>query len=197
MIGSISEPSIAGVAIVEPEIPEKQVPATVGTTPSRPGTRLIRRSTPSMTLIASPVWKSTSPIRMNSGIGVSEKLTTATLLLRTSWLRPALPPRNSTAPTILMAMKENATGMPMNKRTVEPPSRSSEAICQDIAPLSISSGRRDRVFARPPLGQRQSLHAKHELQRKQRKRDRHRRQQPPFRQHQRFDGDGAVEEARR
>src|SRR6266849_6579222 len=69
---------------------------------------------------------------MNSGMGVSEKLSTAALLLRSSWCRPASPPRNSTAPIRLMAMKENATGMPMNSRIVEPPSRSREAICQDI-----------------------------------------------------------------
>ena len=37
------------------------------------------------------------------------------------------------APMRLMAMNENATGMPMNSSTVEPPSSSSEAICQDIA----------------------------------------------------------------
>src|SRR5262249_2089481 len=69
---------------------------------------------------------------MNSGMGVSEKLSTAALLLRTSWCRPASPPRNSTAPMRLMAMKENATGMPTNSRIVEPPSRSRDAICQDI-----------------------------------------------------------------
>ena len=55
MIGSISEPSIAVVAMVEPEIAENTVPATTATTASRPGTCLIRRSTPSMTLIARPV----------------------------------------------------------------------------------------------------------------------------------------------
>ena len=53
--GSINEPSIAVVAIVDPEIAEKTVPATTATTASRPGTWRINRSTPSMTFSASPV----------------------------------------------------------------------------------------------------------------------------------------------
>ena len=46
---------MAVVAIVEPEIAENTVPDTTATTASRPGTCLISRSTPSITLIASPV----------------------------------------------------------------------------------------------------------------------------------------------
>jgi len=84
MIGTISEPSIAVVAIVEPEMAENTVPATTATTASRPGTCRIRRSTASITFTASPVWNSTSPIRMNSGMGVSEKLIAAALLLRSN-----------------------------------------------------------------------------------------------------------------
>ena len=53
--GSINEPSIAVVAMVEPEMAEKTVPATTATTESRPGTLTIRRSIPSMTLSARPV----------------------------------------------------------------------------------------------------------------------------------------------
>ena len=82
MTGSIKEPSMAVVAIVEPEIAEKIVPAMTATTARRPGTWRISRSTPSMTFSARPVWKSTSPIKMKSGIGVSEKLITAATLLR-------------------------------------------------------------------------------------------------------------------
>ena len=51
MTGSISEPSIAVVAMVEPEMAENTVPATTATTASRPGTCRIRRSTPSITLM--------------------------------------------------------------------------------------------------------------------------------------------------
>ncbi len=141
MIGSISEPSIAVVAIVDPEIAENTVPATTATTASRPGTCRIRRSTASMTLIANPVWKRTSPIRMKSGIGVSEKLMTAALLLRSSWCRPASPPRNRMAPMMLMAMKENATGMPRNSKTIEPPRRRREANCHDMCSAASRSFR--------------------------------------------------------
>ena len=55
MMGSIKEPSIAVVAMVEPEMAENTVPATTATTANRPGTLLIKRSMPSMTLIARPV----------------------------------------------------------------------------------------------------------------------------------------------
>ena len=46
---------LAVVAMVEPEIAENTVPATTATTARRPGTCLIRRSTPSITLSARPV----------------------------------------------------------------------------------------------------------------------------------------------
>ena len=132
MIGSISEPSMAVVAMVDPEMAENTVPATTATTARRPGTRRISPSTPSITLRARPVWNSTSPIRMNSGIGVSEKLTTDTTLLRTTCSSPGSPPRNSQAPTMLMAMNDSATGMPIRSRAVDPPSSSRAAICQDM-----------------------------------------------------------------
>ena len=138
--------------MVEPEIAENTVPATTATTASRPGTCRISRSTPSITFMARPVWNSTSPIRMNSGIGVSEKFDHRDDAVAHELLRgPASPPRKSHAPTELMAMNENATGMPMNSSTVEPPSSSSAATCQDIAAVPVS-GRRDGVVARRPLG---------------------------------------------
>src|SRR5579859_7947656 len=84
-------PSIAVTAMVEPEIAEKMVPATTATTDSRPGTLVIRRSTASMTFTARPVWNSTSPIRTNSGMGVSEKLATESTQLRASCTRPTSP----------------------------------------------------------------------------------------------------------
>jgi hypothetical protein len=90
--GVIDRPSIAVVAIVEPEIAENAVPATTETTESRAGTRWIRRSKPSITRRASPVWNRISPIRMNSGIGVKEKVRTDAMELRASWSTPAKPP---------------------------------------------------------------------------------------------------------
>ena len=74
---------MAVVAMVDPEKAEntyRQPPKQ----PTAAGTRRIRRSIPLMTLNASPVWNSTSPIRMNNGMGVNEKLTTDTTLLRTN-----------------------------------------------------------------------------------------------------------------
>src|SRR5438034_100185 len=107
--------------MVEPEIAENTVPATTATTASRPGTWRIRCSTPSITFTASPVWNSTSPMRMKSGIGVSEKLATDPTELRANWTSPASPPRNSHAPSRLITRKENATGRPRNSSAVEPP----------------------------------------------------------------------------
>ena len=131
MTGSINDPSMAVVAMVEPEMAENTVPATTAMTARRPGTCRISRSTPSITLSANPVWNNSSPIKMKSGIGVSEKFITDTTLLRTTCSNPGSPPRNTTAPTMLMATKESATGTPRQSSTVEPPSSSSAAICQD------------------------------------------------------------------
>jgi hypothetical protein len=55
MMGSMSEPSMAVVAMVEPEMAENTVPATTATTARRPGTCAMSRSTPSITFRASPV----------------------------------------------------------------------------------------------------------------------------------------------
>ena len=78
--------------MVEPEIAENTVPATTAMTARRPGTCRIRRSIPSITFTARPVWKSTSPIRTKSGIGVSAKLDTDCTLFRVSCTSPGSPP---------------------------------------------------------------------------------------------------------
>src|SRR6185369_8476451 len=183
-------PSIAVVAMVEPEIAENTVPATTATTASRPGTWRIRRSTPSITFTARPVWNSTSPIRTNSGMGVSEKLATETTLLRTICVSPASPPRNSTAPTRLMTRKENATGSPRNSNTVDPPSINQAAVAQDM-----SSARRNRVVARRTFAEAEPPHAKAHFDGEQQERDRQRREHPPLGRHQRLDGHRAGLEA--
>ena len=142
MTGSISEPSMAVVAMVEPETAEKIVPATTATTARRPGTWRMRRSTPSMTLMARPVWNRTSPISTNSGIGVSDRFMTDATLLRTTCASPASPPRNSSAPTMLMATNESATGMPSSSSSVDPPSSKSAAICHVMAASAHNSRNR-------------------------------------------------------
>ena len=83
---------MAVVAIVEPEMAENTVPATTATTAKRPGTRTIKRSTPSITFTAKPVWNKISPISTNSGMGVSAKAVTELTLLRTSCTKPGSPP---------------------------------------------------------------------------------------------------------
>ena len=79
--------------MVEPEIAEKMVPATTATTERRPGTRQISRSMASIAFIATPVWNSTSPIRMKNGMGVREKLVIETMPFLMSWISPASLPR--------------------------------------------------------------------------------------------------------
>src|SRR2546430_2015856 len=177
--GSIRLPSIAVVAMVEPEMAENTVPATTATTARRPGTCRISRSTPSITFTARPVWNSTSPIRMNSGIGVSEKLATEPTLLRASCVSPASPPRNSHAPTRLITRNENATGRPRNSSTVDPPSINHAAASHDMALAG-----RHRVVARCALAQSQAAHAEQHLDGQREEGDRQDAEQPPLGGHQ-------------
>src|SRR3954463_6521303 len=171
--------------MVEPEMAEKMVPATTATTARRPGTCAIRRSTPSITFTAMPVWNSTSPIRMNSGIGVSEKLAIEITLFRASCCTPTSPPSQIAAPAMFTAMNVNATGRPASSSTVEPPSISHSAHCP------VLSGRRDGVLPGPTLAVHQAAHAKQHLDRQQREGDRQRYQQPPFGRHHRLHRHGA------
>src|SRR3954471_4804271 len=183
--GTIKLPSIAVVAMVEPEMAEKMVPATTATTARRPGTCAISRSTPSITLTAIPVWNSTSPIRMKSGIGVSEKLAIEITLFRASCCTPTSPPSQITAPAIFTAMNVNATGSPARSSSVDPPSISHAANCHDI------SGRRDGVLPWTALAAREPLHAEQHLDRKEGEGDGQRHQQPPFRRDHGLHGHGA------
>src|SRR5712691_5207234 len=183
-------PSIAVVAIVEPEIAENTVPATTATTASRPGTCRIRCSTPSITFTASPVWNSTSPMRMKRGIGVSEKLATDPTQLRANWTRPASPPRNSHAPSRLITKNENATGSPRNSSSVEPPSMSHAAASHDMALAG-----RHRVVARRALAEREAAHSEEHLERQREECQRDHAQQPPLRRDQGLDRHRARLEA--
>ena len=54
MVGSIRLPSSAVVAMVEPEIAENTVPATMAMTESRPGTRRISSEKASIAFSATP-----------------------------------------------------------------------------------------------------------------------------------------------
>ena len=132
MVGSIRLPSSAVVAMVEPEIAENTVPATIAITESRPGTRRISSANASIAFMATPVWNSTSPISTKNGIGVSEKLVTDWTELRASCASPGSPPRNSQAPTMLTARNANATGRPSPITATRPPNRIRLASTQPI-----------------------------------------------------------------
>src|SRR5690554_226757 len=74
--GSSVPPIMAVFAMVEPERVANTVPPITDTMDKRPGTLAISSSTALMARYATPVWKRISPIRMKSGMGVSEKLLT-------------------------------------------------------------------------------------------------------------------------
>src|SRR4051812_42034485 len=181
MVGSIRLPSSAVVAMVEPEIAEKTVPATIAITESRPGTRRISSANASIAFMATPLWNSTSPISTKNGIGVSEKLVTDCTALRDNCARPGSPPRNSQAPTMLSAMKANATGSPSPMMAMRPPNRMRLASTQPISA--------DRGCFVPPRARRahQAVEADHEFEREEQETERERGEQPPFGKHQVLD----------
>src|ERR1044072_4117332 len=183
MVGNIRLPSSAVVAMVEPEIAENTVPATIAMTERRPGTRRISSAKASIAFSATPVWNSTSPISTKNGIGVSEKLVTDCTALRESCARPGSPPRKSHAPTILSARNANATGSPSPMMATRPPNRMRLASTQ---PLSTDRGCFEAARARPGH---QAVEAEHEFERDQHEAGRQRPQQPPFGKHQVLDGE--------
>src|SRR5678815_3436034 len=181
MVGSIRLPSSAVVAMVEPEIAENTVPATIAITERRPGTRRISSAKASIAFSATPVWNSTSPISTKNGIGVSEKLVTDATALRESCARPGSPPRNSHAPTMLSARNASATGGPSPMMATRPPNRMRLA---SIQPISADRGCFEAARTRRTH---QAVEAQHEFEREQREADRERREQPPLGKHQVLD----------
>src|SRR5262245_22564448 len=172
--------------MVEPEIAENTVPATMAMTDSRPGTRRINSANASIALSATPVWNSTSPISTKNGIGVSEKLVIDCTALRASWARPGSPPRNSTAPTTLSARNAKATGRPRPIATIRPPN---SRMLPSIQDMRVSAYRRG-LDAPGAVALEQAVEAEHEFDRQQRERQRQQCQQPPLRKHQVLDRDG-------
>src|SRR6188768_1416500 len=181
MVGSIRLPSSAVVAMVEPEIAENTVPATIAMTERRPGTRRMSSANASIALRATPVWNSTSPISTKNGIGVSEKLVTACTLLRASCASPGSPPRKSQAPTMLRARNAKATGSPSPMMATRPPNRIKLASTQ---PISADRGRFDAAFA---WCAEQAMKADDEFDRDQGEAYRQRCEQPPFGKHEVLD----------
>src|SRR5215475_2348158 len=189
MVGSISEPSSAVVAMVEPEIAENTVPATIAITERRPGTRRISSANASIALSATPVWNSTSPIRTKNGIGVSENEVTDCTALRASWTRPCSPPRKISAPTMLMARNATATERPSPMIATRPPNRMRLASTQ---PMWLPDG---RGFEPTRALVEHAGEAERELDSEQREHDGEGGEQPPLREHQILDGDRVQPQA--
>src|SRR6187455_1472428 len=187
MVGSISVPRRAVVAMVEPEIAENTVPATIAITERRPGTRRISSANASIAFSATPVWNSTSPISTKNGIGVSEKLVTDCTALRASCASPGSPPRNSHAPTMFSARNANATGSPSPMMATRPPNRMRLASTQPI--VALPSADRGCFEAARARRAHQAVKPKHEFERDQRKAGGQRPQQPPFGEHEVLDGE--------
>ncbi len=113
--------------MLEPDRVENTVPPATATRDSRPGTRAISLSIASIARIATPVWNSISPIRMNIATGASANRTGPSTILRSSWISPASPPRKTSAPTMLAPKKAMATGTPRNIGTMTMPRRKPRA----------------------------------------------------------------------
>ena len=136
--------------MLEPDSVENTVPPATATSDSRPGTRAISWSTASIARIATPVWNRISPIRMNMATGARANRTSPSTTLRSSWISPAPPPRNSSAPMILAEKKAIATGTPRNIGTSTMPSRKKSAQYHSIA--QNASGRSPRGAPSPASG---------------------------------------------
>ena len=140
---------MAVVATDDPDSDENTVPPTTDTTDRRPGSRAIRVSMASMALRATPVWNRISPISTNSGIGARMKLLKAAMALRASWLKPASPPRNRMAPTMLTPKKAKATGSPRAISVHKAPSIRNSAQTHSTAQIPC---RGRSPAAAPPVG---------------------------------------------
>jgi len=66
-------------------------------------------------------WNMISPMSTNMITVVRGNEVTEVYILRTSWWRPGIPPHRKNAPTILMAIKQKATGNPVSKRSDNAP----------------------------------------------------------------------------
>ena len=192
MVGSIRLPSIAVVAMVEPEIAENTVPATMVMTESRPGTRRMSSAIASMAFIATPVWNSTSPIRTKNGIGVSEKLVTDCTALRAELRKPRLAAEEGQSAGDIDRKKGEGDGKAKRHRATRPPNSSRLASIQSKR-ASADDVARTRRVRRPSPVRRCSRNTN--SSRKQQEDHRQRREQPPFGKHEVLDGDRAEPQA--
>ena len=113
--------------MLEPAGPANAVPPISVTKERRAGTLPSSLSAALKQRPASPVWKKSSPISRNIGIGTSAKLVIAPKPLLITCTMPGPPPMNSVAATMLVAKKAIATGMPSIISPTPRPNRSSAA----------------------------------------------------------------------
>ena len=144
--------------MLDPLSAEKTVPEPMATMESRPGTRVIRRSTAEIARAAMFVWNRTSPISTNIGIGVSVNTPMAGTVLRIDWIMPFSAPRKIHAPMALTVKKAIATGSAIpRKRKIRPRSSASaryhsmfdglQSGGRETAPVSAPSSRRRKPAA--------------------------------------------------
>src|ERR1700730_5841085 len=114
-------PSSAVVAAPDPAKVANMVPPPTAIRLNLPGMRPNHASSTSISLAAIPDRNRSSPMRMNRGTGMIEKLATESIDASTIWLTPAKPDQKTYAPTRLTARKAKAIGIPIVKSTNSPP----------------------------------------------------------------------------
>ena len=119
----MSEPSSAHDPMLEPAGPAKAVPPIRVTNESRAGTLPSSLSAALKQRPASPVWKKSSPISRNIGIGTRAKLVIAPKPLLMTCMIPGAPPMKSQAATRFAAKNAIATGRPSIIRPMLMPNR--------------------------------------------------------------------------
>ncbi len=192
---------MAVVAMVEPEIAEKIVPATTVTTASRPGTCRMMRSMPSITLMREAGVEQHLAHQDEKRNRRQAEIERRGDAVARDLLQPGLAAEKQDGADNIDRDEGDRDRHPDNSSTVEPPSRSSEAICQDMltrAPLvrcrfqaaEMASSRRPISALASRCMRKKNSSATSD------KGERQRRERPPFRRDQRLDVDRAGRVAR-
>ena len=145
--GTISAPSIAVLPMLVPDSVANTVPPATVRYESRPGSRPKSASNASNTRTARPVWKKSSPIRRNSGMGTNTNSVTEDVTLAVIWASPASPPMKTSMPMMLTAKNENATGIDSAMNTSSSPTIRAPASYHSTACVPAGQPRRRRCRA--------------------------------------------------
>src|SRR5262245_23378188 len=119
--------------MLEPAGPANAVPPISVTNESRAGTLPSSLSAASKQRRARPVWKKSSPISRNMGIGTSAKLVIAPKPLLMICMIPGAPPMKSHAAIRFAAKNAIATGIPSIIRPMLSPNRIRAAQYQSMS----------------------------------------------------------------